>query len=222
MASAYIVSGFDAICVVGGGPLSTPIVRMISDYVDAFVAADGGANHLLTEGIAPEAVIGDLDSLSDAAKSLFTDVIHHIADQDTTDFEKVLAGVDAHRIIAIGFTGGRLDHTLAALGTMARSIEKPVVLVTEDDVSFFASNRKVTLQPPVGTRISLTPLADSWADTTGLRWPVCDAAMHPTGFSSPSNETAADQVMIHTRGPVLITLPLDCLPLALRAISRDQ
>ncbi len=71
--------------------------------VDAFVGVDGGADHLLAAGVTPAAVIGDLDSLSDLARATFAEQTYHIAEQETTDFEKALTRIDAARVLAVGF-----------------------------------------------------------------------------------------------------------------------
>ena len=58
-----IVSSTSAICLVGGAPVADAVFAVVSPYVAGFVGVDGGADHLLAGGIAPMAVIGDLDSV---------------------------------------------------------------------------------------------------------------------------------------------------------------
>ena len=65
-------------------------------------------------GCQPKQVIGDLDSLSPSLRSeLDPSRVIHVAEQDTTDFEKLLIRVDAPFMLAIGFMGGRIDHQMA-------------------------------------------------------------------------------------------------------------
>lgn len=96
------------------------------------VAADGGAARLADRRWASDlpldTVVGDMDSCSasvlDAARARGAEV-HHVRDQDTTDMEKSLAFAlrsqpDASCILVLGDLGGRVDHTFATIGAMAR------------------------------------------------------------------------------------------------------
>ena len=97
-----------------------------------------GANHLLNNAalpasnveIIPDLIIGDLDSLLQRPVwESMTNVVR-LAEQDTTDFEKCLYSVSAPLFLAFGFTGNRLDHTLAAVHIAAKYIaEKSIILV---------------------------------------------------------------------------------------------
>jgi thiamine pyrophosphokinase len=217
-----IVSSLSLVCFVGGAKIGN--IQLSADFpnVVSFVAVDSGADHLLAAGLKPAAVIGDLDSISDLARDTFADVLCHISEQDTTDFEKALIRVNAPAILALGFTGGRLDHVLAVLNVMARYPDKAVVLADVDDVSFLAKPNGTELMLPVGCRVSLMPLDNVKVTTTGLRWPLCDRAMHPAGQVSPSNEAIGGPVTVQTNGPLLITLPRAHLSAALIAVVRAE
>ena len=216
-----IVSTNHTVCLVGGARVSAQVILSILPIVDQFVAVDGGADHLIDAGILPAAVIGDLDSLSAHARATFADKLHHIPEQATTDFEKSLTRVDAPLVIAVGFTGGRMDHVLAVLNVLARYQSRAVILLDEVDICFVARLGETRIAPPIGTRISLMPfpLAACKVTATGLRWPFADQDMHPTGFISSSNEVAGP-VTVSTDGPLLVTLPAAQLPIALKAAAR--
>ena len=216
-----IVSSNHTICLVGGARVDDDTITSILPLVDQFVAVDGGANRLLAAGISPAAVIGDLDSISSTARATFADLTHHIPEQDTTDFEKALSRVEAPVVLAVGFTGGRMDHTLAVLNVLARYSDRAVVLLDDTDICFVATQGMTRLSSPIGTRMSLMPLADCRVTATGLRWPFEDKEMHPTGFISSSNEVAGD-VTIHADGPLLITLPVEFLASAMKAAVRAR
>ena len=170
------------------------------------VAADGGANRALDAGLRPNAVIGDLDSISDRARAAFAEVLHHIAEQETTDFEKALSRIAAPAVIALGFTGARLDHTLAVFNVLARRMDRRVILLGPEDVAFLlpAEGR---LDLPAGTRLSLMPLGPSRVETRGLRWDADGRRFDPAGHTSPSNEVVSGPVSFRAEGPVLAILP---------------
>jgi thiamine pyrophosphokinase len=184
------------VTLVGGGPVDGCDLATCLGLSQGLVAADGGADTLCTAGHAPDAVIGDMDSLSPAARAAFADVLHPVAEQDSTDFEKCLTRIAAPVVLALGVTGGRVDHTLAALNTLARHPARHCVLIGQGDV--------VTLVPPrlaldlaPGSRVSLFPMAAVRGTSTGLHWPMDGIAFAPDGRSGTSN---------HATGPVQMTV----------------
>ena len=213
-----IVSIHDIVGLVGGASIHPHEVAAISPFVDRYIAVDGGADHILNAGKQPDVVIGDLDSLSEHARATFADRLCHISDQSTTDFEKAMIHLQALAIVAVGFTGGRMDHVLAVLNVLVRFPERRVILADADDVSFLAYQGQSKLHLPLGTRISLMPLDAARVSLDGVEWPFTDVQMHPGGFISPSNAVAGDQVTIDAQGPVLVTLPRAHLAAALKAV----
>jgi len=222
MPSDIIVSSRDIVCLVGGAAIDPDDIAAVLPFVHKYIAVDAGADHLLAAGVAPAAVIGDLDSLSSHARATFADVLCHICEQSTTDFEKAVTRVSAPAMIALGFTGGRIDHALTALNVMARHPDKNIVLVDADDASFIAPQGRLTLHLPLDCRVSLMPLGQVRVSARGLRWSFDRADMHPTGFISPSNAVAADLVTVDTDGPLLVTLPRAQLEIVLLAVVRGQ
>lgn len=221
MTQKPIVSVSKPVCLVGGAPIAQNSISAVFPFVSAFIGVDGGADHLLDAGISPAAVIGDLDSLSDKARATFADVLCAVAEQATTDFEKALTRVDAPAVLALGVTGGRIDHMLSVLNVMARHADRAVLLVDADDVSFLAPVGRCVLDLPPDSRISLMPIGRAKVSVSGVVWPFENQLMTPAGFTSPSNQVK-DGVVVETDGPVLITLPQACLPQALKAAVRAE
>lgn len=174
----------------------------------------------MAAGLTPAAIIGDLDSLSRHSRATFARLLHHIPEQETTDFEKALTRVAAPTIVALGFTGGRLDHVLAVLNVLARHADRAVVLADDQDASFLARTGDTQISVPAGTRLALMPLARVRVTATGLRWPLQEMVLHPAGRISSSNEAAGDAVLVQTDGPLLVTLPRAHLRSALQAAAR--
>jgi thiamine pyrophosphokinase len=216
--SDIIVRSFDPVALLGAADLAPSIVNILQRHSAIFVAADGGVRHLAASGIMPAAIIGDMDSVSAEMRKIYADVMHISDDQNTTDFQKSVMCIDAPLIFAAGFLGGRLDHTVSVLNTMARDNILHVVLVSEDDVCFLARPSKTELSLPVGTRVGLLPLANARVETQGLRWDIKDAAMSFDGFISTSNETEQENVTIHAMGRLLINLPIAALDAAIAAV----
>lgn len=215
-----IVHSSDPIVIVGGADIGPKDLNTFRSLTKQFVGIDAGADHLLSAGIDPVAVIGDLDSLSEAARVRFADVLHHIPEQSTVDFEKGLSRIAAPLIYALGFAGGRLDHTLAVLHVMGRNPDRRVILVSADDASAIVPPSGLHMSLPKATRVSIMPLAEARVEASGLVWPIVDQAMHPMRFTSPSNAVAEKDVHISSMGPVIVTVPRAQMAALAQAVVR--
>lgn len=186
------VSFQNGVTLAGGGPFGGDDLRAALALAPHPVAADGGADRLMALGIVPEAVIGDMDSLRGGVPEGARTVA--VAEQDTTDFGKCLAHVDAPFLIGVGFLGGRVDHTLAALSVLLSHADKRVVLLGEEDVAFVApADWTITLEP--GARVSFFPLVPCrGVASEGLRWPIKGLEMIAGGQIGTSNEAVAARV----------------------------
>lgn len=209
--------------IVGAGELSDAILAQALDWAPVLVAADGGADSALKYGRMPDSVIGDLDSLSPAARAAVpSSRIHHLAEQETTDFDKCLRSVRAPLVLAVGFTGARLDHGLAALAGLvrhgARADAGPVLMLGPEDVTFLCPPHLV-LDIGLGTRVSLFPFGPVRAQSRGLRWPLDGLDFAPWDRIGTSNEASDHKVEISVRGPMLAILPRDCLAAAVSALA---
>lgn len=196
--------------LVGGGACDTGALR-VAMQGRPVVAADGGAETVLAAGRMPDAVIGDMDSLGQAARARLPEgVLHEIAEQDSTDFDKGLRSIAAPLVLGYGFLGKRLDHTLAAMTVLVRRSDQRCVLVGSEDV--------VCLCPPVlrldlaaGERVSLFPMGAVQGRSEGLRWPIDGLAFAPGLRGGTSNE-ATGPVRLALDAPLmLLILPLGCL-----------
>ena len=216
---ALIVHSSDPIALVGGADLGPQDLNILQSYAPSFVGVDGGADHLLTAGIRPVAVIGDLDSISDSARLEYSDLLHHVCEQDTVDFEKAWRLVDAPIVFAVGFSGGRLDHTLAVLNVMGRFGGRRLILIGTEDVTAIVPRDGIVLNGlGTGSRLSLMPLATARVSATGMRWPVDDQVFDTLRFTSPSNEVVGPVVTLSAEGPVLLVLPRRSLDAMVKAM----
>ncbi|WP_375253870.1 thiamine diphosphokinase [Yoonia sp.] len=222
MVNKTIITDCNTVCLVGGAAASPALISAINKRVDALVAVDGGADTLLQAGLTPRAVIGDLDSLSETAREKFAEQLWHIPEQSSTDFEKALTRIDAQTVIALGFTGGRLDHQLSVLSVMRRHAQRRVFVVDEYDVSTLVGVGQTTLHLPAGTRVSVTPITPAKVSLAGVQWPFADQPMEMAGFTSPSNAALGGDVTLMSDAPVLLTLPQEFLPTLLQAVVREK
>lgn len=197
------------VLLVGGAPLEGETLAALHGHYSHIVAADGGADQLAQHGLRPDAIIGDLDSLH--APDSWGDIpVHHIAEQDSTDFDKCVSRVDAPILFAVGFNGARLDHGLAAFSTVAQS-PATVVLAGGGDLCCRLRGR-IALDINAGTRVSLFPMGQATGThSRGLRWSVEGLAMAPAARIGTSNEATGPVEVEMVGEAVLLIVPLDCL-----------
>jgi thiamine pyrophosphokinase len=209
-----------AITLVGGGETAGSDLTEALRLAPRLVAADGGANHCARLGHLPEQVIGDLDSLApDLRRALGARVIH-VPDQDSTDLDKCLARLQAPFILALGFDGARLDHTLAAMTSLVWHGSARVLMIAAQDIVFLAPPR-LELPIEVGARVSLFPMRPVTGRSTGLHWPIDGLAFRPEDMIGTSNHADATLVTLDFDTPgMLVLLERDHLEAALAALLK--
>ena len=148
----------------------------------------------------------------------------HLAEQETTDFEKCLYATEAPLYLAVGFTGRRIDHTLAVFHTLLRYQEKRIVLIGEHEVSALAPpGAALRLGVTPGARVSIYPLLPVTAThSRGLVWPIDGLAMAPGQRIGTSNEASQPVIEIAFDGPgALVMLEADALGSLIGAIGNQ-
>lgn len=184
------------VTLVGGGPFSPSAFPAARARSVAVIAADGGADRFAPGDGTVAALIGDMDSVSrlSAWRDDPTCIVIPLAEQDTTDLEKCLYSVEAPLYFAVGFLGGRLDHTLAALHVLLARPDRRVVLLNDEDAAFLAP-RRLRLGATPGDRISFLPLGSTIAGASaGLRWPLDGLTLALGGVTSASNQASAHRI----------------------------
>lgn len=190
---------------MGGGAVSEGDLEAALTLAPTCVAADSGAEAVLAAGIALEAVIGDMDSISEAALAQIpAERQHRIAEQDSTDFDKALRSITAPLVIAVGFSGLRIDHQLAALHTLVMRPDVPCIILGAEDIMFLCP-RDLRLPMPQGTRVSLFPMGAVTGRSEGLEWPIDGLAFAPDGRSGTSNRATGD-LTLQIDAPVMLCI----------------
>ncbi len=213
-----IVESLQGVTLAGGGPFGKAALARALRFAPRIVGADGGADRLLALGAEPEAVIGDFDSISAAAKGRLAGRLFPIAEQETTDFDKALRSIVAPFVLGLGFAGARLDHGLAVLNALARAPERRALILSPQDVTFLAPLEMELALPP-GTRLSLFPMGAVEAESSGLRWPLQGLKFAPDGMIGTSNEVSGPVRLRFSAAKMLVILPVRYLPEALRGLG---
>ena len=131
---------------------------------DFILAADGGAEGTLCAAIKPDAVIGDLDSVSARIRRMLKNIpFIHVKRQDNTDLEKALDWISAQRFdecIIAGVTGGRLDFTLGNVLSARPYLTKLNIRFVGSNWTLLPLIKGHTFSAKKGARCSFIPLTD--------------------------------------------------------------
>ena len=202
----------DLLIIVGGGSVDSELMQDLYASGGHLVGADGGADQIVSAGLSPEMIVGDFDSLKDPFGWLGKTRLMQIAEQETTDFEKALYSTRAPLTVAMGMTGGRFDHTLAALDVVTRYANKrKIILVDEEDIAI-ALTEQFSFTVASGERVSIHPLAPiTFWRSDGLKYPLDAVKLAPGVRTGTSNEALTGPFTIvpeeGMHAPYLLILP---------------
>ncbi len=194
--------------LLGAGQLNPADLAESLSIAPLLVAADGGADTALALGHRPSAVIGDLDSLSKRAHAdLPGDTFIQVPEQESTDFQKALSRIVAPGVLALGLTGGRSDHELAAWHVLLAEPAPRCIVVAQMDIVFLCP-AELCLDLPVGTRVSLFPMAPVTGRSEGLEWPIDGLSFAPGRRIGTSNRTCRARLRLTMdAAAMLVILP---------------
>lgn len=184
---------FDRLLViVGGGAVDHAVLAELAARGAALVGADGGGDVIARAGLHPAAIIGDFDSLSDPESWEGRTELRQIAEQDSIDFEKALYSTTAPVTVALGMTGDRFDHTLAALDAVTRQAHgRRIILVDAHDIALALTGPFDFAVDP-GDRVSVHPLMPiTFTRSEGLMFTLDGLTLAPglrTGTSNAATE----------------------------------
>ena len=220
--TSHIVHCSEPIALFGGGDADRDTIARALNFARTVVAADGGANLAVAENIQPNAVIGDFDSISDATLAkLPADVLFKIEEQDSTDFDKALRSILAPVVLAVGFTGARLDHQLAAFNTLVRHPEKRCLILGPRELVFLAPP-SLHLDLPMGATVSLFPLGAVTGVSEGLQWPINGLSFAPNARVGTSNAVSGPVALGFDRPNMLVILPIEALDVVMSALAASD
>ena len=149
------------------------------------IGADGGANRLLSLGLKPDFVVGDLDSLTEANRKQFqASQLHLVADQETNDVSKVLEFCHQRGIKGVhllGMQGDRTDHFMACLDSCYGFRNLLEISLWNEAERIDLSTGRWSAVLPIGTTVSLIPAFGPVTEITswGLGYALAGRSLRP-------------------------------------------
>lgn len=184
---------------------------------DYRIAANGGAHHLAALGLAPNVIVGDLDSIDPALIAQFRAngavLERYPAAKDATDLELALARAvqdGATDVLLVGAVGGRLDQTCANLLILA-SPDWPIPLaIAEGDqvAQVLRGAESMILTGPEGSLVSALALSEEVTGVTyrGLAYPLENARLRLGSTRGVSNLLLSSPAQISITSGILLVI----------------
>ena len=208
----------------GEGPGLQALGRLLADFEAGTltVAADSGLCLAEAAGLAPDWIVGDMDSLGGEdrgeyrlAKYPRERVIRHATDKDHTDTELALSllwekGCDDAWIIGGG--GGRIDHLFGIRDLFERERFPSRWFTAAEELRCIeggntAGSLAATLEPGSLVSVFLLGVGPWKAESEGLKWPL-DNVRWERGAYGLSNVAVAEEIAVSARqGRFLVVLP---------------
>ena len=166
------------------------MAQELAESADYIIAADGGYAQL--GNVKADLVVGDFDSLGYVPEG--EQIVRHPAHKDDTDtLLAVKEGLKRgyRRFLLLGGVGGRLDHTVANVQTLAYLLANGArgALVTEDETITMIQNESLSFRGGLSGTISVFsygPVARGVYET-GLAYALDNATLtddNPLGVSN--------------------------------------
>ena len=114
-------ASFDAVILGNGDFPKHALALQLLARAPYICCCDGAATHAIEQGYMPHAIVGDGDSLPQELKIKYRDILHIVSEQSDNDLTKATRHCHAlgmRRILYLGVTGKREDHTLANVSLM--------------------------------------------------------------------------------------------------------
>ena len=147
--------------IVADGEFPTHLIPLSKLQESASIlACDGAANTLIDQGIIPDIIIGDLDSLSNENKLKYKDRIIEIADQSQNDLRKAINYAKKNNIdniFILAATGKREDHLIGNIFSLLEYKDLNIKLFTNSGM-FSCIHKSQKLESFKGQQISIFTL----------------------------------------------------------------
>jgi len=177
---------------------------------DHIICCDGSAESLLKTGMEPEAIVGDLDSLTKEITHRFSDRLYIDKNQETNDLTKTVKWCSEREykdIVIVGATGKREDHTLGNISLLAEYAKDVTVIMVTDTGIFYPFLKSCKISSFAGQQVSVFSInPETEITSTGLKYKLKKLRLH-NWWRATLNEALGDSFELRfTGGPLIVYL----------------
>lgn len=174
------------------------------------ICCDGSAGNLINFGLEPEAIVGDMDSLSSELAKRYSDRLFIDNGEETNDLTKAVAwckGKGYNDIAIVGATGKREDHTIGNISLLAEYCKDANIIMVTDTGTLKPYLKGVEIQSFPGQQVSIFSIdPETEITSTGLKYPLSKTKIK-NWWVATLNETISDSFTLEfTSGKVIVYL----------------
>lgn len=205
--------------LVCGGTVSAELLKSVSEqYKDAVVyAVDGGLVTVDEAGMMPDYLVGDFDTAEASLVARYESkcvTLRHIPEKDATDTELAVDdAIDrgAEKIVLLGATGSRMDHTLANIHMLYRILNRGrEAWIINDNNRISLHNRPFSKRKEdlFGNYVSFLPFFGEVTDLVlkGVKYPLSGKNLTAGISLGISNEGTEEQMEVSFRTGYLLMI----------------
>ena len=201
-------SGQEKICyIVGAGDFYGELSPKAGDLV---IAADGGFDTLKNLDIAPDLLIGDMDSIETEAD--VERIVFPVRKDETDTFLAYREGVKRGytNFVILGGVGGRDDHTFANFSLLiyGKNRGHSIKMIGEQCEIFAIKNERIELSGTPETHLSAFAFGDDAKGVTirGLEYEAEDLTLSPEFPLAVSNRFTEKDASIEVKDGTLLIM----------------
>ena len=162
-----------SVMIAGGAEPSKEILMEELKDADFVICADRGIEVLYKNGLTPNMLVGDFDSINQEVLSYYkekgSDIVIYPPEKNYTDseiaFEKAMnkSGIDT--ICLLGCTGTRMDHVIGNMGLLNKALDKGIKAYIRDNNNYiFLIDKSTKLKNIFGKYISFQGFREDVSD----------------------------------------------------------
>ncbi len=193
---------YDAVVLANGEQPTHPIPQRLLHEARYVVCCDGA----ITQYNKADAVVGDGDSIPSWARKEYQTIFEQLSEQDDNDLTKATRHCMAkgfRRIVYLGATGMREDHTLGNISLLMRYAKEfhldPIMATNYG--WFVPSCQSQVFSSVPGQQVSIINFGCTQLRTEGLRY---DGYPFTSWWQGTLNEATADHFSIVADGDYLV------------------
>ncbi len=143
---------------------------------ERIICCDGSAENLIKAGFLPDAIVGDMDTLSQDLAKRFADRIFPDRNQDTNDLTKAICWClksGYKDLVIVGGTGKREDHTIGNISLLAEYVKDLNVIMVTDTGFLQPYLKSCVISSVPGQQVSIFSIdPETEISSQGLRYPL--------------------------------------------------
>ena len=208
LSQIYPLDKYNIIIANGEFPTHPYLIELIKN-AKTLICCDGAIHKLLMHHITPNYIIGDCDSLQTLEDGILNERIIKLPDQSTNDLTKAVnfahKELQLNKIIILGATGLREDHTIANIALLAEYIKyiDEISIISEYGI-FSAHNKPTKLSTQIGQQISFFALdKDTSISSNELKWPLKNHKFDKW-YQGTLNEATDELVNLDISGTIIV------------------